>query len=76
MKKRKAAMHPLLKQIERSKREKKISNAKVADALFISERTLMRRYLKPGSFTVTELEDLAKLFNWRDETLRKYIEVC
>lgn len=76
MKKKKVAMHPLLKQIERSKREKKISNAKIAEALFISERTLSRRYLAPGSFTVTELEDMARLFNWRDETLRKYIEVC
>lgn len=71
----KKAMHPLLKQIERSKREKKISNSKIASALFMDERTLYRRFLNPNKFTVTELEDLAKLFNWRQGTLDKYIEV-
>ena len=71
----KATTHPLLKQIERSKREKKISNAKIATALFMDERTLYRRFLNPRKFTVTELEDLAKLFNWRQGTLEKFIEI-
>lgn len=69
------AKHPLLKQIERSKREKKISNAKIASALFMDERTLYRRFLNPCKFTVTELEDMARLFNWRQGTLDKFIEV-
>lgn len=71
----KAMNHPLLKQIERSKREKKISNAKIATALFMDERTLYRRFLNPSKFTVTELEDLAKLFNWRQGTIEKFIEI-
>lgn len=75
-KKKKVASHPLIKQIERSKREKKISNAKIAEALLISERTLHRRYNNPGSFMATEIEDLARLFNWRQGTLSKYLEVC
>jgi hypothetical protein len=68
-------IHPILKQIQRSKREKKISNDKIAEALFINKRTLYRRYKKPETFTLTEIEDLARLFNWRDGTLQKYLEV-
>ena len=75
MKKGRATMHPLIKQIERSKREKKISNRKIAAALMINERTLYRRFENPGSFLATELEDLARLFNWRQGTLDKYLEV-
>ena len=72
MKRRRTISHPLIKQIERGKREKKISNAA---ALMISERTLYRRFENPGSFPATELEDLARLFNWRQGTLDKYLEV-
>jgi hypothetical protein len=74
MRKKKVA-HPLIKQIERSKREKKISNRKIAAALMINERTLYRRFENPGAFLATELEDLARLFNWRQGTLDKYLEV-
>lgn len=65
--------HPILKQIERSKREKKISNRKIAAVLMITERTLYRRFKNPGTFLATELEDLAKLFNWRNGTLEKLL---
>lgn len=75
MKRRRTISHPLIKQIERSKREKKISNRKIAAALMINERTLYRRFENPGSFLATELEDLARLFNWRQGTLDKYLEV-
>lgn len=68
-------MHPLIKQIEQSKREKKISNAEIAENLLMTERTLYRRFIDPRKFTVTELEALAKLFNWRKGTLDKYLEV-
>lgn len=74
-KKKKKVTHPLIKQIERSKREKKISNARIAEELLIDQRTLYRRYQNPHSFKVTELEDLARLFNWRQGTLMKYLEV-
>ena len=66
-------MHPLIKQIEQSKREKKISNAEIAENLLMTERTLYRRFIDPRKFTVTELEALAKLFNWRKGTLDKYL---
>ena len=75
MKKSRATMHPLIKQIEQSKREKKISNAEIAENLLMTDRTLYRRFLDPRKFTVTELEALAKLFNWRQGTLDKYLEV-
>lgn len=68
-------MHPLIKQIEQSKREKKISNAEIAENLLMTERTLYRRFIDPRKFTVTELEALAKLFNWRKGTMDKYLEV-
>lgn len=65
--------HPILKQIERSKREKKISNRKIAEHLFMTERTLYRRFLNPSNFSITELEDLARLFNWRQGTLERLL---
>ena len=67
-------MHPLRKQIERSKREKKITNEQIADFLFVDVRTIYRKLAKPEKFTVDELEDLARLFNWRNQTLSKFTE--
>ena len=75
MKKRRPGTHPLIKQIEQSKREKKISNAEIAENLLMPERTLYRRFLDPRKFTVTELEALAKLFNWDRQTLERLLEV-
>lgn len=74
-KKRKGRIHPLIKQIERGKREKNISNAQIAEGLLITQRTLYRRFNNPESFKVTELEDLARMFNWRQGTLTKFLEV-
>ena len=75
MKKSRVSMHPLMKLIEQSKREQKISNAEIAEHLLMTDRTLYRRFLDPRKFTVTELEDLAKLFNWDRQTLEKLLEV-
>jgi methylphosphotriester-DNA--protein-cysteine methyltransferase len=64
---------PLVRKIERSKRETKVSNAKIAKALGFDERTLYRRFRKPENFTVFEIEMLGDLFHWQPWIVRKFI---
>ena len=67
--------HPLIRKIARAKRQKKISDKQIADYLCISQRTLYRRYEKPGDFSEDEVEDLAKLFGWAAYSIKQYVEV-
>lgn len=67
--------HPLVKKIRKGKRQKGINDKKIADFLCISQRTLYRRYEKPGTFTSDEIDDLSILFGWRDGTTNRFLEV-
>ena len=69
------AMHPLKKQIERSKRELNITNEQIAAALFCDIRTVYRKMARPDTFTALDLELLAELLHWRTNTLGKFMEV-
>lgn len=68
-------LHPLRKQIERSKRELKITNKQIADALFCDIRTVYRKLKNPDTFDALDLELLAELLHWKQKTLGKFFEV-
>lgn len=57
-------VHPIIRQIDKDKQSKKISNEKIAEYLLINKRTFYRRRKNPDSFTAFELERLAELFGW------------
>jgi hypothetical protein len=69
------AMHPLKRQIERSKREQHVTNKQIADALFCDIRTVYRKLADPNKFTALDLEILSELLHWRPKTLGNFLEV-
>ena len=69
------SMHPLKKQIERSKRELNVTNKQIAKALFCDVRTVYRKLADPNKFTALDLELLSDLLHWRHQTLGKFLEV-
>ena len=68
-------VHPLIRQIDRSKKERNKSNAEIADRLCITERTYYRKRARPETFTLAEIDIMADLFGWTNVTVKRLTEV-
>lgn len=64
-------VHPLIRMIDRSKKEKKVSNDDLAKVLCLNERTIYRKRKKPETFTLAEIDIMSEFFGWNKHYVLK-----
>lgn len=67
-------VHPLIRMIDRGKKEKNISNEALAKILCLNERTIYRKRLKPELFTLAEIDIMSDYFGWNKHRVVKITE--